>query len=192
MGIRTSLAFLIFFFFCSLPAQNVDKIMFENFVECFYADTTESLNIYDAYEGKIIARLEPYGRFCWYKIAITESRGEWMKIENINVVPCDDETLSRNQEKHKHQWVKSEHLRLHLTNNGGPIYRTADANSRVVLDLKKGIVCKVLAVDGNWAKVSLLYKKKLYVGWIEKFYQCPLPYTTCNWNEPISPAKPRK
>lgn len=173
-------------------AQEGDKIFFVDFVEVFYADTIEALNIYNKFDGSIVASLDPYSKFCWYKIAIAESRGEWMRIENINVVPCDNEPLSQNQEKYRAQWIKSEQLRVFLTSFGGTLYRTADKNSRTVLRLDKGTLCKLMAVEGNWAKVSLTHKGKLYVGWIEKMHQCALPYTSCNSDLPSDPATPKR
>jgi hypothetical protein len=185
----------------SVSAQKRTKIFFENLVECFYSNkATVSISIYNSPNENKIAELSPLTEpHCWYKFAISESKDNWLKIENIIVLPaCEDNELNNDIGKYKGKWIKAENLKINIGHSGETkvdclkdktdkgfaesgyrFYSEPITNSEIAFCVKGYVESELIAVNGTWAKLKIKYGGKLYIGWIQKKYQCAYPWTTC-------------
>ncbi|WP_298537932.1 hypothetical protein [uncultured Algibacter sp.] len=182
-------------------AQKKTKIFFEDFVECFHPyKTTESIFIYNSPNENKIAELsaltEPH---CWYKFAISESKDGWLKIENMLVLPaCDDNELNKNIGKYKGKWIKAKNLKINIGHSGEikidclkdktdkgfaesgyRFYSEPTINSEIEFCINGYVESELIEINGTWAKLKIEYDGQLYIGWIQKKYQCAYPWTTC-------------
>ena len=174
----------------NITAQKRTRIFFKNFVECFYSKkATESIFIYDILNGKKIDELPPLTEsHCWYKFAISESKDGWLKIENIIVGPaCEENELNKDIGKYKGNWILAKNMEIDLPDNGVGnkslidynFYSKPNTKSKIVFTANKFLRTYLIAVSGTWAKLRVENEGKEYIGWLERKYQCPYPWTTC-------------
>ncbi len=169
-------------------AQKRAQIFFKDYVECYYSDTeTEPISIYESPNGKVISTLNVLTESnCWYKFAISESKNGWLKIENVIVLPaCEENELNKNIEKYKRKWISSKKMKISLPDITQELgikinfYENPDKNSNITFTALEYISTELIEVNGTWAKVKFTKDKKLRIGWLEREYQCPYPWTTC-------------
>ena len=169
-------------------AQSTSKLFFLDFVECCYSKkTTEPISLYKKPNGNIVKKLNPLTDLnCWYKFAISESKDNWLKIENIIVLPgCTNNKLNVNINIYKGRWVHSKNMILSLPDSSPEsglkynFYTNPDKKSKIIISLDSYLSLNLIEVSGTWAKVNFAYNKKEYSGWLERKYQCPYLWTTC-------------
>ncbi len=185
----------------NVVAQKKAEIFFKDFVECFYSKkTTECIYIYNRPNGSKIAELSPLtDPYCWYKFAISESKNDWLKIENVIVLPsCEENELNNDIGKYKNKWVLAKNMIIDIDSFGEPkisclsnkndrgfeeigyrFYKRPNSDSEIAFCIKGYIASELLAVNGTWGKLKIIHNDKLYIGWIQKKYQCAYPWTTC-------------
>ena len=185
----------------SVSAQKRTKIFYEDIVECFYSNkATESIFIYNNPNENKIAELNALTKpLCWYKFAISESKDNWLKIENIIVLPaCEDNELNSDIGKYNGKWIKAKNLKINIghfgetkvgclkdktdkgfAESGYRFYSKPATNSEIAFCVNGYVESELIAVNGTWAKLKIKYDGKLYIGWIQKKYQCAYPWTTC-------------
>jgi hypothetical protein len=180
-------------------AQKRTKIFSDEYVECYYSHKA-SISIYNNPNENKIAELSPLSEpYCWYEFAISKSREGWLKIENIIVLPgCENNELNKNIEKYKGKWLKAKHLKINIghsgelninclndktdkgfTESGYRFYSEPSINSKIEFCTKGYVASELIEVNGTWAKLKIEHNGKLYIGWIQKKYQCAYPWTTC-------------
>ncbi len=175
----------------NIIAQKRTKIFFKDYVECYYSDKeTEPILIYDSPNGKIITELSVLTEsHCWYKFAISESKNDWLKIENVIVLPaCEENELNKNIGKYKDKWISTKiNLEIDLpdsgiekSNVGYNFYTKPTTNSKIVFTANNFLRTYLIDVDGTWAKLRVENNGIEYIGWLERKYQCPYPWTTCS------------
>ncbi len=173
-------------------AQKRSKLFFGDFVECFYSKKeTEPIYIYKKPDGSIVKKLNVLTQpHCWYKFTIAESQDDWLKIENIVVLPsCEEHELNKNIEKFKGKWVLAKKMKINLPDirkeSGIKIkfYDRPDKNSNVIFIALEYLSTELIKVKRGWAKVKFKINGELHSGWLQRKYQCPYPWTTCPvWN----------
>jgi hypothetical protein len=182
--------FLILITLCSLNilAQKRSEIFFKDYVECYYSDKeTESIFIYDEPNGKVITELDVLTESnCWYKFAISDSNNGWLKIENVIVLPaCKESELNNDIGKYNGKWISSKKMKISLPDipqESGikmNFYENPNENSNIIFTALEHLSTELIDVNGTWAKVKFKKDGKLYIGWLERKYQCPYPWTTC-------------
>ena len=169
----------------NILAQEKSTIIKESFVECYYpTNAAESIFIHENTTGESIAELPPLTeKYCWYKFAISESKDGWLKIENIFVGPaCEENELNKDNEKYKGYWILAKNLEIDLPDSNSidfNFYSKPNTESKIVFTANEFMRTFLIAVNGTWAKVRVEKDGKEYIGWLEKKYQCPYPWTTC-------------
>ncbi|WP_196888585.1 hypothetical protein [Aureivirga sp. CE67] len=170
-------------------SQEQQKIFSPDFVECTYSNKTDKpLIIYNKPNGELVKELEVLDfPNCWFKLAITDSRDNWLKIENLMVLPgCEDHELNQNIEKYKEKWIKAEQFEIFLPdikNITFKFYKESNKKSKVIFETNDFLKVNIIETKGLWAKVKFIYNEKEYKGWLEKKYQCAYPWTTCSVEE---------
>ena len=174
----------------NLLAQKRTEIFFNDFVECYYPNNLKkSIPIYNSVNGELVAELKVLTEsHCWYKFAISESKDGWLKIENIIVLPaCEKNELNKDIGKYKGKWVLSKNMAIDLPYNGFgkntfieyKFYDKPYEDSKIIFKTKKPIRTYLVDVFGTWAKLKFKIEGKEYIGWLERKYQCPYPWTNC-------------
>lgn len=171
-----------------MQAQTNQKIFYDEFVEGFF-DTyrSDSLKVFDSPNGKLQnalkIHLEPGEHsMVWYKIAIRKTEGEWAQIENIMLVPGDNDAENESLLALSNYWVKTDCLTVHATWNTS-FYKKPDRAAELLLTIEDGVKLNLLETNGLWAKVSFMHEGTKVIAWIQRKNQCAYPYTTCNWND---------
>ena len=83
-------------------------------------------------------------------------------------------------------WVrKSDYIGVYGRNYSGDVfylYSEPNNNSKIasVVDTWIPETYTIVECNDDWAEVRMIYKNKVYNGWMEKKMRCPNPYTTCN------------
>lgn len=180
------LAFLVFVLgglaFQSKP--KVKRIFIDDFVECYYPNELKSpLYIYDSYQGEIIDTLENQHNRQWYKLALRQSKPDnWFELEHL--LSCPTEPV-REYLAYEGAWVCTAELTVRTGEmmNGYTfnLYSEPDENSAVSYVVTEYTQAKIMAVDGMWAKVKFDAAVGLQIGWMSRWNQCGVPWTTCNY-----------
>ena len=200
---KKSILIILFLVSLNIIAQKNKKMFFEDFVECYYSENAKnSIFIHDSPNGKKVAELIPQTeKYCWYKFAISESKNGWLRIENILVLPgCSENELNNDFEKYKGNWVLAKdmlidigvdlivvincvsdntNVELETESTGRKFYDEPSLNSKVVFCVSGFIKTHLIEINGTWAKLKLTQNGKEYIGWLERKYQCPYPWTNC-------------
>ena len=177
------------------------KIFYENFVECYYSKkVSEPIVVYNKPNRTKIGELNPLTeKYCWYKLAISDSKNGWLKIENILALPgCGDKEVINEFANYKNKWIRAKNLTINIgatgdtkidclndktdkgfIENGYRFYSKPNSKSEIAFCVKGYTESELIAVNGTWAKLKIEYNGKSYVGWIQKKYQCAYPWTTC-------------
>ncbi len=177
------------------------KIFFENFVECYYSKkVNKSILVYDKPNGKKVSELKHLTeKYCWYKFVISESKNGWLKIENILALPgCGDNKVINNFEKYKSNWILAKNLKINIGHSGEVkidclkdktdkgfaksgyrFYSEPTINSEIEFCVNGYMESELIEINGTWAKLKIDYDGQVYIGWIQKKYQCAYPWTTC-------------
>ena len=126
-------------------------------------------------------------KFCWYKLAISESKNGWLKIENILALPdCGDEVINHFG-KYKGNWVLAKEFKINIADldvepkYGVKLYEEPDSNSSMVFQSGKFLETDLVEVKGNWAKVSFTVNENQIIGWLQRKDQCAYPWTSCSY-----------
>ena len=161
------------------------KIFFCDFVECTYSNKTKDpLVIYNKPEGEEVKVLEVLNSpYCWYKLSISDSKENWLKIENLIVLPgCEENELNINVEKYKGKWVNAKNFEIFFPDNSVitfKLYKEPINSSKVVFKIKGYLKTNIIEIKGLWAKVKFINDNKEIIGWMERKHQCAYPWTNC-------------
>ena len=171
-----------------IHAQQEFEVFQTEFVECFPEyKNGESFEIFDKIEGTVIAKFEALKKEnCYYKFAIAESQGGWLKIANFMVAPgCQDHSINNDIEFFKGNWIKSDIMKIDIADldvdpqNGIKFYANPDRNSEIVFQSGQYLSTNLIEVKGLWAKVVFAIDNEIISGWLERSNQCAYPWTTC-------------
>ena len=164
------------------------KIFYENFVECYYSKkVSESISIYNEPNETKVGELNPLTeKYCWYKIAISDSKNGWLKIENVLALPgCGEKEVINDFEKYKGSWISAKNLKINIADldvepkYGVKFYEKPDLTSDLIYQSGKFLETELIEISGLWAKVAFVVNGKKIIGWLQRKDQCAYPWTSC-------------
>ena len=134
--------------------------------------------VFDKPDGKIISSISNDSiNEDYITLTISDVQNDFYKV-----------TLSLSvSETSKSGWIsKNNYIGTYARNYSDDIslklYSQPDKKSEIesVVNMWIPELYTIVDCKGDWVKVKLIYKGKLYTGWLEKEMQCANPYTTCN------------
>lgn len=163
-----------------------DTTFFLDKVQCYYeSQKKEPLLIYDSINDLDADTLDYlYTPFCWYVLAISESKDGWLKIYDLTAMPgCDESNDGKLYYVLPEMWVRCENMRIGSPEAGFKLYENPDVNSKIACNVKNFVEVSLIGIHGTWARVSFEQNGKIVKGWMKREDQCASPWTSCNWSE---------
>ena len=148
---------------------------------------SESISIYNEPNETKVGELNPLTeKYCWYKIAISDSKNGWLKIENVLALPgCGEKEVINDFEKYKGSWISAKNLKINIADldvepkYGVKFYEKPDLTSDLIYQSGKFLETELIEISGLWAKVAFVVNGKKIIGWLQRKDQCAYPWTSC-------------
>ena len=91
-------------------------------------------------------------------VIITAKYDHWRRVKDPDGVEC---------------WIHKSMLSpkrfvISISQTPIPLMKKTNDNSKIIAQIKKNVIMKLLSVRGNWCEVETIYKERKYKGWIKK------------------------
>ena len=155
--------------YCDIP---------DNAIGAFLSDPTDT-NLRETPGGKIVKTVSHKGD---YILCVCQPKNGWWQVHSISDIEGNEIEVPKGDGNR--WWIHSSVIALGTRNYGNQwirIYASPSDKSKVVFKSRKELTVTPIDIkdDGEWVKVSVTYKGKKYVGWIEGDNLCDNPVTNC-------------